>query len=121
MDVTISSEQVFRLHELSHEMSNTFGLVMDELIMAIGKGERGAVLTDRLAATLELSIRGTTALQKLMWEIAVVSQQSPVPRTGHPFVIPKNVPKEHVKEEQGSPDRAGPSTAATGSRPWLCR
>jgi hypothetical protein len=62
--VQIEESKLGEFQELCHEMSNSNGLVMNHLLIALPlNGEKQREL---LETALDLSIRGATALMKLM-------------------------------------------------------
>ncbi len=64
----VEESKLIEFQELCHEMSNSSGLVMNHLLIALRLNAEEQ--RELLETALDLSIRGATALMKLMWKLA---------------------------------------------------
>lgn len=78
MAATLSQREIRRILELTHELSTTVGGVMDHLVLTATRDLSPSEVMDRVMACTQLSMRSTTTLQKLMWELGLIAQRADV-------------------------------------------
>jgi hypothetical protein len=71
-DRAVLSARIARIEELTHELSNTVGMTMNELVCAGTDDLERAY--DHLGTATQLAMRSTGTLQVLMWELRLFQE-----------------------------------------------
>lgn len=70
--MSVSTDRLFQLNELTHELSNTVGMTVNYLLLA-SIGPSDAAFDDVMTA-MELATKATSTLRMLMWQLGEIQR-----------------------------------------------